>query len=264
MEKIKNYEVYNASMAKTMMDKVWFIDKIPANITTIVDFGCADGTLIKFVEQLFPKTYNFIGIDNDEVMRHKANKNLDYLVAEGRAKVVNSINDISMEEAENAVLVLNSVVHEISTYCSYLEAQNIWHSINDLHFGYVAIRDMHYQKNVDGIGKFRSAFFARGYHLTEWLDKRYYRDDDPNMIIEYLLKYRYRENWAREVNERYLWDWANILTLALDDYTAIIEDDFYIPFIFQQWEKDYSTRLATIPFNTHKKMLFRFRPYPRG
>lgn len=259
MEKIKNYNVYNNSMAKTMLDKIWFIDKISADIKTIVDFGCADGTLIQFVESLFPKTYSFVGIDNDEIMRATATKNLSGLIAEGRVKIVNSIEEIPHEIAKNSVLVLNSVVHEILSYCSYVDAQNIWNSIWKLRFGYVAIRDMHYQKEVDDItiDFLRSSFFHKGYHFSEWYDKNYYSRQDPNMIIEYLLKYRYQENWSREVNERYLWDWKNLLTFILTpNYTPIVETDFFIPFIFEQWERDYNRKIVT-PFNTHKKMLFK-------
>jgi SAM-dependent methyltransferase len=256
MEKIKNYNVYTTAMAKTMLDKIWFLDKIPSTINTIVDFGCADGTLIQFIENLFPNHYNYIGIDNDETMREIAKKNLRSIG--DKVHIVNSLSDISKEIASNSVLVLNSVIHEILSYCSFVECQTIWEQINSLNFAYVAIRDMHYQENVEEekTDWLKARFYNRGYHFDEWLGKHYYNDFDNNRIIEYLLKYRYRENWSREVCERYLWDWKVILMTNLTKYTPIIETNFFVPFIFEQFEKDYM-KMPFNPFNTHKKMLFK-------
>ena len=45
-------------MKKSLLDKLFFLDKIDSEI--IVDFGCANGELIKFMYNLFPN-YIYIG-----------------------------------------------------------------------------------------------------------------------------------------------------------------------------------------------------------
>ena len=57
MEHIKDYAGYNSAMAKGLFDKIWWIDKLPTNIDTIIDFGCADGALFAFVHKLFPNRF---------------------------------------------------------------------------------------------------------------------------------------------------------------------------------------------------------------
>ena len=50
MEKIANIKDYNTAMKKTLLDKIWWIDKIDKSVTTIFDFGCADGSMTKFID----------------------------------------------------------------------------------------------------------------------------------------------------------------------------------------------------------------------
>ena len=47
MTPIANMNVYNDGMRKSMLDKIWFLDKIDGSIDTIYDYGCADGSLLK-------------------------------------------------------------------------------------------------------------------------------------------------------------------------------------------------------------------------
>lgn len=57
---IENIEIYNDRMSKTLIDKIFFIDKVDADV--FVDFGCADGTVLGHLHDLFPGNY-YIGYD---------------------------------------------------------------------------------------------------------------------------------------------------------------------------------------------------------
>ena len=46
---IYNYQVYLKGMKKSYQDKLFFIDKINNNVNRIIDFGCADETLLKYI-----------------------------------------------------------------------------------------------------------------------------------------------------------------------------------------------------------------------
>jgi trans-aconitate methyltransferase len=62
---IPKKEVYLARMSKSLIDKIYFMDKVESNI--FVDFGCADGSVIRLLSQLFPEHY-YIGYDCDPDM----------------------------------------------------------------------------------------------------------------------------------------------------------------------------------------------------
>ena len=57
---IEDIGYYNAEMSKSLIDKAFFIDKVDVDI--FVDFGCGDGSLIAFIEKMFP-SITCIGYD---------------------------------------------------------------------------------------------------------------------------------------------------------------------------------------------------------
>ena len=54
MPDITDLTAYNLSMKKSLIDKMFFMDKIDDNIKVVMDYGCADGALIRFLAPLFP------------------------------------------------------------------------------------------------------------------------------------------------------------------------------------------------------------------
>ena len=67
---MKDIKLYNELMTKGMADKLFFIDKlnelfnkdITEEISCIVDFGCADGTMSRELHKFYPKAL-IIGYD---------------------------------------------------------------------------------------------------------------------------------------------------------------------------------------------------------
>lgn len=70
--RISNISEYNTEMAKSLIDKIFFMDKIEADV--IVDIGCADGALIRFLQNIFPDL-TYIGYDLDSEMIKIAKNN---------------------------------------------------------------------------------------------------------------------------------------------------------------------------------------------
>ena len=48
-------------MQKSVLDKLFFIDKVFEPVESIVDFGCANGELIKAIYALFGDKYKYYG-----------------------------------------------------------------------------------------------------------------------------------------------------------------------------------------------------------
>ena len=63
--KIQSIKDYNARMAKSLLDKSFFLDKIECDI--IVDFGCANGELLEFISE-FSGDKILVGYDIDADM----------------------------------------------------------------------------------------------------------------------------------------------------------------------------------------------------
>ena len=73
MTEIQNWSGYLTEMRKSMFDKLFFVDKFYEPIKTIIDYGCADGSLIQMCRELFPQ-YNYVGYDNSGDMIARAKK----------------------------------------------------------------------------------------------------------------------------------------------------------------------------------------------
>ena len=74
-------------------------------------------------------------------------------------------------------------------------------------------------------------------------------------FIHYLLKYRFTDNWDREVKENYLPVSLETLKLKIpSDYKIVYEEDFLLPFLKQQVKKDFNIELV---HSTHTKMVIK-------
>lgn len=257
MNKIINYTVYNNRMQNTLQDKIWFLDEISNEINTIIDFGCADGELFKTIEKKQPNKFYYIGIDNDEMMRLKAKTNLQFIA--DRVDIFSSLEDLKLFDIplNNCILVMNSIIHEIYSYCSYIERMNIFKRIRNSGIKYIAVRDMHLI--TDDCGGYIANFCNLSNKHQELFkqSKDYvYHQSNVNQTLEFLLKYFYQENWEREKRERYLWDWSEEFQSILHNYQTKKHIPFSIPYLANKWKNDFG-----IEFNyyTHRKLLLELK-----
>lgn len=267
---IQNYDCYTERMAQSMWDKNWWIDKIDSSINTIIDFGCGDGELGKFIEHIFPNRFRYIGIDNNEYMCSLAIANLQ---AHPAADIYVDPSEIPVDiNPDTSIIIMNSVLHELFTYCPATDIAKYLTDMKDFGARYVAIRDMHEYpitpfasslqlKALDTIEKIHTTHKAYRVPLMQLILMRP-KENPINLLLEFALKYRYGDNWEREVQEYYLfaWDWriyAALHTVAPKDvpqYNLRYEDSFYIPFIYNTFAKDFGIDMLPIP--SHKKVLY--------
>ena len=135
MTPIANMNAYNDGMRKSMLDKIWFLDKIDGNISTIYDYGCADGSLLKMVGEICP-SMKLDGYDISQEMIDIAKRNVpnaDLLSTDPKSNL------------HNTVLNASSVFHEIHAYSPDVEWD--YRNIFDSGATYIAIRDMFYSKH---------------------------------------------------------------------------------------------------------------------
>jgi len=200
--KIADLEIYNDSMKKSLIDKSFFLNIIDSDV--IVDFGCADATLLKYAHSL-NENIIYIGYDISSEMLKEAEKNFP----EGRyfdSWVLLSavLESIMKDETKKVTLVLSSILHEIY---SYADIEEFWDNILSISFDNIVIRDMmisrttETQTDINDIVKLRrnanplllQSFVSRWGEITQ-----------TRNFLHFLLKYKYEENWKREVRENYL------------------------------------------------------------
>lgn len=261
MTEIKNYQFYTNEMKKGLADKLFFIDKgaVFSNLDLIFDYGCADGALLNEISEIAPDK-TLVGFDLDSLMIE-------------RAKERNINNSHFFNEFEKAAfyatlgsrkswaILCSSIIHEVYSYGTPESIQDFWFNLNNGDHDYIIIRDMGisekdlFFKGLDG--KMLKAVFEKADpeqlkdYINVWGD--FYNNKD---LIHFLYKYRYLDNWQREVRENYF-------PVTLEDYDRKInfnkfeiihKEHYLLPFQKEIIKKDFDVDFEA---NTHIKMILK-------
>jgi SAM-dependent methyltransferase len=242
---------YNARMAESVISKVSFLDKVFANL--IVDYGCADGTVLDFIERAFPGSRRLVGYDNDPEMIAKARaRNPDSaIIYTSDWSVVQ--DEVAKEKAlgHKSCLLLNSVLHEVHSYLTPEETERtfdeIW-SRAGVVFDYIAIRDMMVRKSAsrasDQIHATRVRQLFNQNRLEEW-EAQWGSIDENWSLTHLMLTYRYVDNWKRELKENYLpIPFEDFVASIPREYMPTYKDHFTLPFLRHQVHEDFGIDLA--------------------
>lgn len=264
MEQIADRQIYVQRMAATLADKCWWVDHLPPEIDTVVDYGCAEGDLGLYLAQAYPGRFKYIGVDTNGDMIAAARQKVPgkfytYIGEVNRGDIDRTI------DPDRTILVLSSVIHEILSYLSTFERIDLWKDLRKLNCRYVAIRDMYgYYEDIKQLCGQNDGYYEKCVSAIEqspytdlWKDMIslhtvHSHTDPAAQLVEFLLKYRYKENWEREKKERYLWNWMESISGGFPDYDVVHDEQFGIPFIQQQVKKDLG---LDFPINTHRKVL---------
>lgn len=242
MEKIANLEKYNNDMAKSLGDKIFFLDYIKEeDIKSIVDFGCADGTLLKAM----PASWAKIGIDNNPEMQSACTKN----------GIITFDNLDGLNPKVPALLNMSSVLHEVYAYLSPEEIAHFWSGVFDSSYEYITIRDMMVSDNTNRPADFNLLTNGANEYIKSFTDRWVKGAATQHDLLHYLLKYKYTDNWVRECNEDYLALSVEQLKALIPDSYAIIYEEYYVlPYLKAQVRNDFG---YTINDPTHAKLILK-------
>jgi hypothetical protein len=258
---ISNLQSYIDGMNYSMKDKLFFTDIIDFDV--IVDFGCADGTFLEQLSKIKPNV-KLIGYDLDDNMLSKAKSKLGK-----KAIFTNNWYDAVKytSASRNPLLNLSSVIHEVYSYSRPNVISQFW---SDQVFGgdfkYISIRDMIPSLEMD---KQEIVYFKDDVRKVRAKTDKFYLDsfekkwgtinDSYRTFVHYLMKYRFTDNWDREVNENYLpVSLETVKSKIPSDYKIIYEYDFLLPFLKDQVKKDFNVELT---HSTHTKMIIKNRKF---
>lgn len=256
---ITNYNTYLARMDVSLPDKAFFVYRAPL-ARVIVDFGCAAGNLFRYIRSISNQEYIMIGYDNDATMRELAREAADVVcgtMEELQEAIEHTLaaHNLTMK---NVLFNFSSVIHEMNSY----EIDDIFSFINDLRPGYVSIRDMKFRRKKEIPGNTFRVFdkkYLNQFH--SFLAHRGILFPDLADFAEYLLKYKYTENWERELEEHYFFGFA----YAEKYYNALIDNHKYrltwdvnycLPHFDRQIKDDFNLFFNISDyFTTHEQLL---------
>ena len=194
----RDYEVYLSRMDAAMAEKLFFLDKIDlSKYDTIIDFGCADGTLINHLIAAGINPKKLIGIDRSLEMarRFKTNcPNVEFYTS------VEAVNDDPFFDRGKIAIIFSSVLHELS-----LSFYPIWSWVSRSADA-VIIRDMFLFNDFKPKAFFRIVNAIQtspyGYEFRDYIETNP-GEVNSAYLLQFLMKYRYTENWALENLEDY-------------------------------------------------------------
>ena len=264
----KSIASYNNAMSKNIDDKLFFIDFLPKSSMLVVDFGCADGTLITKMYELCNERcagtlIKYIGFDISEEMINLAKTKFNYCT--NRVSFTNDWKEVETELLSYTgykVLILSSVIHEVYSYGTEESVRIFWDRVIHSGFHYICVRDMMYSEDMNrqtnplashryGLEKLTKA--PLNTYLKEFEEKWGSINNNKN-LIHFLLKYRWQINWQRELNENYFPIELNIfLSKFKYMYNQTYLERFRVPFLEECWKKDFD---ITVDDYTHIKAIF--------
>lgn len=253
---IEDLDAYIGRMDKSIMDKLFFVDKV-GDPGLFVDYGCADGTLLKMLRNWFGGA-DMMGYDISEKMVKRVENIDDELQIMGTSDF--GVVEATMgTEAENSVLILSSIIHEIYHYSEPAEIEEFWDRVWNTGFDYVVIRDMVPSRSLDrqpSMNDVRKVYSEFG--GTEELQdfETYFGSVDKSQenLVQFLLKYRYTEpNWEREVREDYFpFYFSEFLGSVPSDYDILFNHHYVLPYLKQEIRNDFGIELED---PTHAKFI---------
>jgi len=274
MTKIKNLDAYNASMSKALVDKLFMMDKVQADV--FVDFGCADGTLLNVLNNLFPDK-QYIGYDHNAEMIRAAAYKFGVKKEEGDEKVISfrakknvllTSDHLELwmvfqglkKQGLKVCLILSSVIHEVYSYGPET-VKGFWDRIWALAPEFIAIRDMCVSQTASRpsddiiVARIRQTFGkTHPDELTAW-EAQWGTLEENWSLTNFFLHYRYVENSDLEWKENYLpLNKEALLKLVPKEYFPHYINHYTLPFLRDEVWKDFGVQLQE---RTHLQLILR-------
>ncbi len=264
---MKDINIYNEQMAQAIEDKLWFtrfLDMPTFRNSVVYDFGCADGNLIRHLAPRYPDI-PFVGIDDSSEMISLARQNQifanEFYVETSRFSRLHSSD-------KTRIVIMSSVIHEVMNY-SEEPCTQIGTFLNKVRPDYIFFRDMVPDESIyrnTSEEDFEKVVYKdwdtldRKVKYAEQLFDIEYNSGSlkrQNHLVHFLLKYRYLENWSREVNENYFpFDYDHLLKFFWKYFKMkpIYSKRYILPFIKENVKETFDIDLRD---KTHVNIIFK-------
>jgi len=253
--------IYTTEMAKSVWDKAFFMDKIPG-AKCVIDFGCADGAMIRYLASLYPDI-TFIGYDiNKELinMARKAsifpplNASIYFCGMEG----LNNLEEYVFNHFKEQEICINfsSVLHEV--YSSTGGIGIIQELIGKLKPRYITIRDMYCDERLPfTVPSFDTVWGPLPADASMDFCKHFGLIKDWRDMTHLLMKLQWFYNgWEDELKENYYsWNIDKFIDDIGGGYIPSFECRYQLPYLGEKWKKEYKWYNPDI--HTHAQFILR-------
>lgn len=239
---------YLQRLAAGLNDKLRVARYLPDGASSVLDVGCADGALTVALAAYYPGVH-FLGIDLDEGFIAQAQEHARCSALPNVEFRRVYLRELLVEPTRFDCAIFASVLHEFWTYgegiSSVLKALADAHEL--LHAGGTTIiRDMVLESYADRatlhVASIRAKVQASP-HAAMLTAFETYWGEATNLatLNHFLLKYRYQENWERELPEHYVpvTNEQYMQTFALLGMRVQTHSLYLIPFLRERWQADF-------------------------
>lgn len=245
-----NDKLYYERMQNALEEKLWFKYHLNLNdYDLIIDFGCADGTLLKAIS----KSTSALCLGYDKKLYKVEN-----------TEKINFTTSWSMvlgclKSYRKTLVIFSSVLHEMN----HSEINSKFEDLLMYGINTIVIRDMHFESGSDFMTIFDKKIFKENPYYEKIFKKKLWWNESSGRELtwqklwtEFLLKYPYVENFERESKEEYfstpfihieeICNRAGLKTKFCLNYTN--------KFIQERVKKDLS---ITLEHKTHRLLILR-------
>ena len=248
MPEISDPQLYLERMSKPLQEKLKIAKFISPKVESVIDIGCADGTITIALANMFPKV-KFLGVDFNkefiDIAKKKSEgiKNVSFEYGFLRERLAKP------ERYDSAIFC--SVLHEFYSYGEGIST--VVKALADAHEiikpdGNLIIRDMILYDYVSGANLWLSRIedkIKRRKEVAKLLpsfEECFGKVASIKQINHFLLKYMYENNWEREGRENYV-------PVSFEQYDQILEllgmkvqfrASYTIPYLRDLWKNDFS------------------------
>lgn len=249
---------YYTRLGSSIEEKLFFLSRIPSEVTVFADFGCGDGKLLAAINERRVGTQFTLGYDRNAKALPEA---LDCYEQFTSSLDLFKVAIMRQQRLGRKVcLILSSVIHELLS--QGIGWGSIWNMVRDLNPDYIVIRDMACTNEA----KRQPAGLMANTMLN--VDDRFtdialygtngtFEFQSHADFLQALLKYRYTENIRAEIEEDYFSltseQWHNIVTIG-SGYKLHHFDHHSVPWHRENWKRDFG---LDIEDPTHIKIILK-------
>ena len=252
--------IYTTEMAKSVWDKAFFMDKIPG-AKCVIDFGCADGAMIRYLSSLFPDI-TFIGYDINRELIDMAQKtppfNANLIYFCGIWEGLNDLEEYVFDNFKKQEICINfsSVLHEV--YSSTGGIETIQELIGKLEPRYITIRDMYCDEHLPfTVPSFNTVWGPLPAGPSIDFCNRFGPRKDWRDMTHLLMKLQWVDNgWEDELKEDYYsWNIDEFIDEIGGNYILSFNCRYQLPYLGEKWKKEYGWYNPDI--HTHAQFILR-------
>ena len=263
--------IYTEEMSKSIWDKAFFMDKIPG-VKCVIDFGCADGAMIRFLAPLFPDIY-FIGYDiNNELIERGQSAIPFYPNVQFYCKHPHNSLDAFISftkdkfKPDEICINFSSVLHEV--FSSTDGKEDIQQLVCELRPKYITIRDMYcddpvaylssvtpHEKVVPILDKITEKYANAREKMQDYA-KHFGMLENWRDVTHLLMKFQWVNNgWNEELKENYFSWTLNDMFKLCPNYSPIFECRYQLPYLSEEWRESYEWYNPDV--HTHAQFILR-------